>query len=96
MTLMERLLAAGYPRAQMYHHESDLYVFATPLTMRVVEEWCKEKGFTRSWQCPMFGDQDTGRPMFVWFTVRSVLGGQSDGEEVSQNGQRQRLCQREV
>lgn len=64
MTLMERLLAAGYPRAQMYHHESDLYVFATPLTMRVVEEWCKEKGFTRSWQCPMFGDQDTGRPMF--------------------------------
>ena len=37
MTLMERLLAAGYPRDQMFSHESDLYIFVTPLTMRVVE-----------------------------------------------------------
>lgn len=64
MTLMERLLAAGYPRAEMHHHESDLYIFVTPLTRRVVEEWCKEKGFVRSWRCPMFGDQVPGRPMF--------------------------------
>ena len=34
MTLMERLLAAGYPRDQMFSHESDLYIFVTPLTMR--------------------------------------------------------------
>ncbi len=37
MTLMERLLAAGYPREQMFSHESDLYVFVTPLTKKVVE-----------------------------------------------------------
>ena len=30
MTLMEKLEAAGYPREEMYHHESDLYVFFTP------------------------------------------------------------------
>ena len=43
MTLMEKLEAAGYPREEMYHHESDLYVFLTPLTKRVIDEWFKEQ-----------------------------------------------------
>lgn len=64
MTLMERLLAAGYPRDQMFSHESDLYIFVTPLTMRVVEAWCKENGYSRSWHCPMFRDEVTGKPMY--------------------------------
>lgn len=64
MTLMERLLAAGYPRDQMYHLESDLYVFATPKTKRIIDAWCKENGYSRTWHCPMFTDQVTGRPMF--------------------------------
>ena len=33
MTLMKKLEAAGYPREEMYHYESDLYVFLTPLTL---------------------------------------------------------------
>ena len=31
-SLMERLLDAGYPAEEMYHHESDLYIFATNKT----------------------------------------------------------------
>ena len=63
-TLMQRLLEAGYPRDQMFNHESDLYIFVTPLTKRVVEEWCKENKFDRHWMCPIFTDQITGRPMY--------------------------------
>lgn len=61
---MERLLAAGYPRTQMFSHESDLYVYVTPVTTRVLEAWCKDYGFSRSWACPTFRDQVTGRPMY--------------------------------
>ena len=64
MTLMERLLAGGYPRDQIFSHESDLYVFVTPLTKRVVDEWCKENGYSLHWHCPIFRDQVTNRPMF--------------------------------
>lgn len=64
MSLMEMLLAAGYPREDMFNHESDLYVYATPLTKRVIDKWCKEHGYNRHWHCPLFCDQITGRPMF--------------------------------
>lgn len=64
MTLMEKLEAAGYPRKEMYHHESDLYVFLTPLTKRVIDEWFKEKGLTRSLFVSTFKDQITGKPMY--------------------------------
>lgn len=62
--LMERLLDSGYPRDEMFHHESDLYIYATPQTKRIVEKWCKDMGFSRSWNCPIFQDQITGRPMY--------------------------------
>ena len=63
-TLMQRLLDAGYPREQMFHHLSDLYVYVTPLTTKIVNNWCKEQGFLRSWHCPIFKDQITGKPMY--------------------------------
>ncbi len=63
-TLMELLLEAGYPKEEMYHHYSDLYVFVTPFTQRVVEAWCKERGISRSWHCLIFRDQVTGKPMY--------------------------------
>ena len=40
-SLMQMLLDAGYPREEMYHHESDLYVYVTPLTTKVIEDWCE-------------------------------------------------------
>lgn len=63
-TLLQRLLDAGYPKEDVFHHSSDLYVFVTPVTKRVVEEWCKEHGYSRSWHCPMFQDQVTGKAMY--------------------------------
>ena len=62
--LMDKLLEAGYPREDMYHWNSDLYVYVTPLTKRVVEAWCKENGFSRTWHCPMFSDRVTGKLMY--------------------------------
>ena len=64
MTLMEKLEAAGYPREEMYHHELDLYVFITPLTKRVIDEWLQEEGFTRNLFVSTFRDQITGKPMY--------------------------------
>ena len=29
--LMKRLVDAGYPKEEFFHHYSDLYIFATPL-----------------------------------------------------------------
>lgn len=63
-SLLKRLLEAEYPEDEIYHWESDLYVFVTPITTRIIEEWCKENGFYRSWHCPIFKDQVTGRPMY--------------------------------
>ena len=63
-SLMQRLLDAGYPLEEMDHHESDLYVFVTPLTTKVIEQWCREHEYNRAWHCPTFYDQETGRLMF--------------------------------
>ena len=62
--LLQRLLEAGYPQEEMDHHESDLYVFVTPLTTKVIEDWCKEMGYDKDWHCPIFTDQITGRKMY--------------------------------
>lgn len=40
-TLMEALEKAGYPREEMFNHCSDLYVYATPLTKRIIKRWFK-------------------------------------------------------
>lgn len=63
-TLMEMLEEAGYPREQMFNHCSDLYVFATPLTKRVVDKWFKDEGLNKSLFVKTFSDQITGRPMY--------------------------------
>lgn len=41
--LQKRLIEAGYPKEEMFHHETDLYIYATPLTKKVVDKWCKKK-----------------------------------------------------
>lgn len=63
-TLMEMLEEAGYPREQMFNHCSDLYVFDTPLTQRVVDKWFEEEGLNKSLFVTTFSDQITGRPMY--------------------------------
>lgn len=70
-TLKQMLLDAGYPENEMFHHYSDLYVFVTPVTTRVIDKWCNEHGYTKSWHCSKFKDQITGKPMydcaFQWY-----------------------------
>lgn len=62
--LQKRLVEVGYPKEEMFHHETDLYIYATPLTKKVVDKWCKENGFHREWHCHIFKDQITGRRMY--------------------------------
>ena len=62
--LMQRLLDAGYPAEEMAHHESDLYIYVTPLTTAVIEQWCWEHEYDRTWHCPTFYDQESGRLMY--------------------------------
>lgn len=64
MTLIEMLIEAGYPKEEMYHHGTDLYIFATPITKRVTERWYKERGYNLHHNRSMFTDQVTGRPMY--------------------------------
>lgn len=72
-TLMEMLIEAGYPKEKMYHpsYGSDLYVYVTPLTTKVIEEWCKAHDYRMVWHCPTFRDQITGKMMydcaFQWY-----------------------------
>ena len=70
-TLMEMLIEAGYPKEEMDHHASDLYVYVTPLTTKVIEKWCEENRYRMSWHCPVFIDQITGKRMydcaFQWY-----------------------------
>lgn len=64
MTLLEKLLANGYPKEQIFHHCSDLYVFVTPLTKKIVDNWCRENGFVKSLHVSTFHDQITGKLMY--------------------------------
>lgn len=60
-TLLQRFIDA---KIEFDHHESDLYVFVTPQTTKIIEEWCKENEYNKSWHCPIFKDQMTGKKMY--------------------------------
>lgn len=69
--LKQMFLDAGYPEGEMHHHFTDLYVFVTPVTTKVIDQWCSEHGYTKDWHISKFKDQVTGRPMydcaFQWY-----------------------------
>lgn len=75
---MEMLIEAGYPKEEMDHHDSDLYVYVTPLTTKVIEEWCKAHDYRMAWHCPTFKDQITGKMMydcaFQWYENQYEIG----------------------
>lgn len=64
MTLVEKLIEAGYPRQEMHHHYSDLYIFVTPLTTEVVNEWFEEQGYNKNVFVSTFIDQITSKLMY--------------------------------
>lgn len=69
-TLMQMLIEAGYPQKDIHHHASDLYIYVTPLTTKVLEDWCKENGWNprlvkeKSFLFGVFRDNITGRKMY--------------------------------
>lgn len=63
-TLLEMLIESGYPKKEIYHHYSDLYIFATPETDKIIDIWCKQHNFNRRLHCSKFRDAVTGKPMF--------------------------------
>lgn len=62
--LMTSLMEAGYQAEEIDHHGSDLYVYVTPLTTKVIVEWCEAHGYRKEWHCPIFKDQITGKRMY--------------------------------
>ena len=69
-SLMEILLEEGYPPEDIDHHCSDLYVYVTPLTTRVIKAWMKNNGYTDNLNgllIQKFKDQITGRMMYDIF-----------------------------
>ena len=66
-TLMEALEEAGYPREQMFHHDSDLYIYVTPLTREITDAWFKENGLHKKLFVSTFTDQITGKQMYDIF-----------------------------
>lgn len=63
MTVMQALVAAGVPKDEMHHHESDLYVPVTSVSEKVVEAWYGERGLGRRFRS-VFTDEVTGVPTF--------------------------------
>ena len=67
-TLIQRLIDAGYPKEQIFHHGSDLYVFVTPVTTKVIDRWLEENGWRKLKNDPFlvskFKDQITGSQMY--------------------------------
>ena len=63
--LMPRLLDAGYPSDEVFHHYSDLYVFKNELTERIIREWLEDNGYRpHPFLINEFTDQITGKQMF--------------------------------
>lgn len=63
-SLMQRLIDAGYPQEDIWHHYSDLYVYVTPLTTEVIDHYYKENGLSKEVCVSTFRDQITGKPMY--------------------------------
>ena len=69
-TLIELLIEAGYPKEQIHHHESDLYIFVTPLTTKVLKDWCEQNGWDirliekENLMYSTFTDNITGEKMY--------------------------------
>ena len=60
-TLLQRFIDA---KIEFDHHESDLYVFVTPKSTKIIEEWCKENKYNKNWHCPIFKSQTDGKKMY--------------------------------
>ena len=63
-TFMQHLIEGGYPTDEIDHHKMDLYIADTPLTTRIIQDWCDEWGYHPSLFAEKFIDQATGKAMY--------------------------------
>lgn len=68
-SLMERLLEAGYPPEDIRHYYSDLYVYVTELTTKIITEWANDNGYDNNLRggiyVQTFRDQITRMKMYA-------------------------------
>lgn len=64
LTLIEKLIESGYPADEIFNHCSDMYIYVTPLTKKVIDEWFREQKLKKHLFVSIFTDQITGKPMY--------------------------------
>lgn len=57
------LLKYGYPKSDIDHHESDLYIYVTPLTTRLINEIYPDEN-TQQTLVHQFISQTDHKPMY--------------------------------
>lgn len=62
-SIYARLLREGYPQEDIDHHESDLYVYVTPLTTKIIKEYFPDHDH-KTIMVNKFKDNVTGRYMY--------------------------------
>lgn len=62
-SLMKRLINAGYPKTEMRHYCSSLFVYPSPLVEQVLDEYCKENEVMREDFVMQFYDSFSGKTM---------------------------------
>ena len=63
-SLMKRLLDAGYPKTEMRHYCSSLFVYPSPLVERVLDEDCEKNAVTREDFVMQFYDSFSAKIMW--------------------------------
>lgn len=63
MTIYEKLIGAGLAD-QIDHHESDLYVFISSQSTKIIGDWLLENNYGKESFISAFTDQITGKRMF--------------------------------
>lgn len=63
-SLMKKLLDAGYPKMELRHSCTSLFVYCTPLVESVINEYCKENKVDRESFTMLFRDSYSGKMMY--------------------------------
>lgn len=62
-SLMKMLLDAGYPKTELRHYCSSLFVYPSELVNEVLNKYCEENGVHREDFIMMFYDSFSGKMM---------------------------------
>lgn len=63
-SLFEMLIESGYPREDIHHWYSDMYVSKNSSTSQVIDDWIQKSGIKRDLFVDEFKDNVTGESMY--------------------------------